>query len=302
MIKKFVFSIIFLIIATIVGIFVQKQYQNYENQKAKDETNEKFEKQPYFTKYHFTKNELNRLEFFVVKNTPDYYNAVTDDKGPDYSYMKVESTEDTKKAITVLNYLLFDVCKEPDARKVAESYGLSYDNRITLEWFDEHIPEALDIIQNKYNGGNWFPDSSMLYDYYTLITDGTAYTPYALSYTELETFSSMFQIYYEPGVVLTRDENEELPDYSSITFTATENTAEIIEIMNFLLFTQQENESQNGIDKAKELGLANENPVTFEWIISHPKETLEIKNGLKNYGEVIMNGEERKKIKEKYFE
>lgn len=57
--------------------------------------------------------------------------------------------------------------------------------------------------------------------------------------------------------------------------------------------------NQTGIDKAREYGLSEEDPLTFEWVTDHPKEMLEIKKGMENYGAVIMDGVEIDRIREK---
>ena len=82
-----------------------------------------------------------------------------------------------------------------------------------------------------------------------------------------------------------------------MTLKATEYTEKAAAVMNWLLFEEAAPENVAGTEKAEEYGLSKENPVTAEWMITHPKETIEIKNAMENYGEIFYY---RDKIVEMY--
>lgn len=236
----------------------------------------------YFTKHHFTESDMDKLTYlFGMKTTPSYINAEESEssysnENLNYGSMKIESTDETQKAIMVLNFVLFDQGKEVSARKLAEQYGFSFENRITIEWFDEHISEAIKIINSLKN-------DLAVEDLYYKIIDETTYTPHRLTYTEMETLRNLFFL------------NTEGDFLESMKTSYT--TADIIEAMNYLLFTEKSRGNQEGIEKATKYGLSETNTLTFGWVKEHPKEMLEIKEGMENYGEVMMDKNKVREIK-----
>ena len=95
---------------------------------------------PYFTKIHLDKSTFEMMidQFFC--DTSPAYNAEQFDsnKGPDFSYFELIPTEETYKAVAVMNKHLFDEDPYGNAKIVLEVEGLSKQNPMTVEWLMEH--------------------------------------------------------------------------------------------------------------------------------------------------------------------
>ncbi|MBC1524363.1 hypothetical protein HB825_12940 [Listeria booriae] len=124
----------------------------------------------------FTKQELSEVQVDVLVSylymtaTPSI-NAV--DRTVTNKSMKLASTEDTKKAVTVLNYYLFDDLSEYDknAFEKAKEYGFDKEKRLTLEWIMDHNKKTFDILYGLQDNGSIFSDKDAILRTYTRITE-----------------------------------------------------------------------------------------------------------------------------------
>jgi hypothetical protein len=258
-------------------------YRNYRINKAKEENNN-----AYFTKDKISLNEIYVVdEIFGAKSTPNYRKEVIEKSGSDFSYVTVKPTEYTDEVIAVINFYMFDQCGGTflEARKVAESYGLSYEKRMTTKWFMEHLHESVEIKNVFYTA---FDIPSEVHEEKEWLDAKTLFTKQQLTYIEIATLEEIFRIKDNSIVTSFRmNYGKKDQDYSTMTMQASEYTDNVISYINYLLFTESSKKNQKAIEKATEYGLTKENQMTWEWILEHPRELLEIKNIMDNYGSVL---------------
>ena len=274
----------------------------YQEKKGK-EALEEARSNPYFTEEHLTWGEMDVLtDYFRMESHPNFKQEIEECPGPDFSYVEIKPTKETEKAVVVINYLLFDRCLELDlnGKAYAEECGLSYRNRMTLDWVITHKHEAAKILEHSLGIILNYKDSAQS-SVYDLITGDAIYTEYHLSYVEIASLWNWFDIETTPDYGVTEKEylNEGRTDFTDMTLEASEYTHKVAAVMNYILFEEASEKDAKAIQIAKECGLSKENPLTAEWILTHPKEAMEIKNGMENYGEIIYDQE---KILEKYEE
>lgn len=134
----------------IVTIIIGSGYKYYLYKVEKD----RLAQPAYFTEYKLSGDEMTKLiRFFSVKSSPElkvWYNEdiLKEEDWPDYTYFTIESTEDTKIVVEVMNYQLFDEKSKwnEEARKKVEGYGINENNRLTVEWVMKHPKEAIEIV------------------------------------------------------------------------------------------------------------------------------------------------------------
>ena len=258
---------------------------------------------PYFTEQHLTEQEMFILwRYFQMDTFPNYRIEKEKKEGPDFSYIEIEPTKGTEETVALLNHYLFDEFYYTNlvSKEYAEEYGISYGNRMTVDWVMDHLRETAKIFEN-------FPylerilDKSEHFRYYDLIVSDATYTQYQLSYKEVTSVLSWFGIETAPelGESKLKFREEGQTDFTDMTLEASEYTHQVAAVMNEILFEEAYWRDIKAIMTAKECGLSKENPLTAEWILTHPREAMEIKNGMENYGEIIYDQE---KILEKYEE
>ena len=95
---------------------------------------------------------------YHVEVTPSWREPLKKDDWPDYSYYKIDATEGTEIVVTVLNYWLFDERIEFNqaAWEKAEEYGITTDNRLTVEWVMKNPRKAAEIMDSMANNGDIF--------------------------------------------------------------------------------------------------------------------------------------------------
>ncbi len=105
-----------------------------------------------YTEYDLNKREMDLLVWYYDVYIPEYveddvkfinenrYNINKDE------YELVEGPN-TKKCIEEYNRLMFDDKEADNALKLANSYGITEENRMTVEWVLSHPREALKIFQ-----------------------------------------------------------------------------------------------------------------------------------------------------------
>ena len=74
------------------------------------------------------------------------------------------------------------------------------------------------------------------------------------------------------------------PDYSYYTMTATEKTEKVVTVLNYNLFEEQVDFYKDGIKRAKEMGITSDNRLTVDWVMSHPKEAVDIMYSMPSQG------------------
>lgn len=289
--KNIIHAMIFLILVT-GGVTSVLSYQYFKLHRIQEEA----KNYPYFTKHHLSDSEMFVLhEVFETETIPLYQGEQVKYDRLDHGYIAIQPTEHTEKAITVMNYFLFDIDYERYARELAEEYGLSYEKRMTLEWFNNHMHEAVKIYRSL--DANTLRDQESTQVLYDRINSKTRYTHHALSYVELESLYALFYIKTDPDG--NDDTKNNIQDYSDLKLIAPDYAEGIVFVINHLLFSDASEENQKGIDKAKELGLSKENPITADWVLEHPREILEIKNGMYNYGALLHDREKVEQIYER---
>ena len=69
---------------------------------------------------------------------------------------------------------------------------------------------------------------------------------------------------------------EDWPDYSYFTIEETEDTEAVITVMNYKLFDEKSKWIKEAQEKAEKYGIDENNRLTVEWVMKHPKEAVEI--------------------------
>ncbi len=101
------------------------------------------------------------------------------------------------------------------------------------------------------------------------------FTEYKLSQEELEVLVYKFNIEITPNNWMdVNREDKEWPDFSYYTMQETQLTEIAVEVINHYVFALKH--MRIPLETAKMYGLSSENPLTVEWVMQHPKETVEI--------------------------
>ena len=256
-----------------------------EYQKMEGEEERQYEE--YYTEDHLTWHDVFILEvYFSMSITPDYGAEIDKNKEPDFIPIEIEPTDETDQTIAFLNHYLFDEFNERDieGKECAEECGLTYENRITMDWLMAHLAAAANIYSDSPTIQE-FMLSERQQAYYDLIKGDTIYTRYQLSYKEKASLDSWFGI--SLGEPEEGSDEEDQEDYTDMTLGPSEYTHKVVTVMNYILFEEASEKDAKGIEIAKGYGLSKENPLTAEWITTHPREAIEIKNGMENYGGFI---------------
>ena len=150
--KKRIIKLMVCIVLLVVAVKGVMIYHNYQSEK------ERMSQKPYFTKYKLTATEMGILDGeYHMKITPNVAEINPDD-WPDYSYYTIEATKDTEVVVTVMNYWMFDDRIEMDQAgwEKAEEYGITTDNRLTVEWVMKNPRKAAEIMDSMANNGDIF--------------------------------------------------------------------------------------------------------------------------------------------------
>ncbi|MDD7638292.1 MAG: hypothetical protein PUJ55_15320 [Clostridiales bacterium] len=110
------------------------------------------------------------------------------------------------------------------------------------------------------------------------------YTEYKLTRYELRVMANKYYVNETPSWRI--DENmEDWPDYSYYTMEATEDTEMVVTVLNYWLFDDFSERDADGLKKAEEYGFSIENRISVAWVMSHPKEAVQIMESMWNYGD-----------------
>ena len=106
------------------------------------------------------------------------------------------------------------------------------------------------------------------------------FTEYKLSGSEMTMLHLCFYIESTPQWRGWYDNDklkeEDWPDYSYFTIEETEDTEIVITVMNYKLFEEKSKWSEGAREKAEEYGIDENNRLTVEWVMKHPKEAIKI--------------------------
>jgi len=150
--KKRIIKLVVCIVLLVVAVKGVLIYHNYRSEK------ERMSQKPYFTKYKLTATEMGILDGeYHMKITPNVAEINPDD-WPDYSYYTIEATKDTEVVVTVMNYWMFDHRSVYDhgGWEKAEEYGITTDNRLTVDWVMKNPRKATEIMDSMVNNGDIF--------------------------------------------------------------------------------------------------------------------------------------------------
>lgn len=128
---------IVILVGLVIGAIWGWKY--YENQKRKKQN-------AYFTNKKITASEIGvMVDYYHVKSTPEFPWELDEEDWPDYSYYTIESTEDTEKVVTVLNYELANelYSTEQEAVELFKEYGFSKEKPMTVEWIMDNPQKAV---------------------------------------------------------------------------------------------------------------------------------------------------------------
>ena len=139
-ILKRVVCIVILVGLVIGAVWGWRYYENQQRKKQK----------AYFTDKKITAYEMGiMVDYYHVKSTPEFPWELDEEDWPDYSYYTIESTEDTEKVVTVLNYELANelYSTEQEAVELFKKYGFSKENPMTVEWIMDNPKKAVKIMR-----------------------------------------------------------------------------------------------------------------------------------------------------------
>ena len=121
------------------------------------------------------------------------------------------------------------------------------------------------------------------------------FTEYMLSRDELGTMVRKYYVDENPDFHNPFDE-EDWPDYSYYTMKATEDTEMVVTVLNYCLFDNLREVDLAGREKAEEYGFSEEKRITVDWVMSHPKEAVEIMHSMWENGDIFDDYQDVKKI------
>ena len=144
-------------------------WKYYEDQQRKKQN-------AYFTNKKITASEIGvMVDYYHVKSTPEFPWELDEEDWPDYSYYTIESTEDTEKVVTVLNYELANelYSTEQEAVELFKEYGFSKENPMTVEWIMDNPKKAVKIMRLISGDRRFFTLKNGVYPAYEKIAGET---------------------------------------------------------------------------------------------------------------------------------
>lgn len=248
---------------------------------------------PYFTEKKISYGEMAYMtREFHCECSPGFPWDMKEEDRPDYSYYTLEATGDTEIAVTVLNYILFEdrgeryrkaaerarakqygisdiyeykASCDRKAAELAEQYGFSSTNPITVDWVMEYPEEAVEIMYASADGGSDFEDKDYIYSMYKKITGKQVETEDE-SEDESEGDVSSNQV----------QEEEDWTDYSDTTVLVRLQAETIAKLMNSWLFEDHDERDRKAVELAEQYGFSAENPITVDWVVGYPEDAVEI--------------------------
>ena len=124
------------------------------------------------------------------------------------------------------------------------------------------------------------------------------FTKYKLNEAEMNILNSQFHVETTPDWWENWNE-EDRPDYSYYTIEATEDTKVVVAVMNYWMFEYRDIYDRGGWEKAEEYGITEDNRLTTEWVMEHPREAVEIMTSMVNEGDIFRYLEDIYKVYDK---
>ncbi len=124
------------------------------------------------------------------------------------------------------------------------------------------------------------------------------FTKYKLNEEEMNILNSQFHVEITPDWWENWNE-EDRPDYSYYTIEATEDTKVVVAVMNYWMFEYRDIYDRGGWEKAEEYGITEDNRLTTEWVMEHPREAVEIMTSMVNEGDIFRYLEDIYKVYDK---
>ena len=124
------------------------------------------------------------------------------------------------------------------------------------------------------------------------------FTKYKLNEAEMNILNSQFHVETTPDWWENWNE-EDSPDYSYYTIEATEDTKVVVAVMNYWMFEYRDIYDRGGWEKAEEYGITEDNRLTTEWVMEHPREAVEIMTSMVNEGDIFRYLEDIYKVYDK---
>ena len=124
------------------------------------------------------------------------------------------------------------------------------------------------------------------------------FTKYKLNEEEMNILNSQFHVKTTPDWWENWNE-EDRPDYSYYTIEATEDTKVVVAVMNYWMFEYRDIYDRGGWEKAEEYGITEDNRLTTEWVMEHPREAVEIMTSMVNEGDIFRYLEDIYKVYDK---
>jgi len=124
------------------------------------------------------------------------------------------------------------------------------------------------------------------------------FTKYKLNEEEMNILNSQFHVETTPDWWENWNE-EDRPDYSYYTIEATEDTKVVVAVMNYWMFEYRDIYDRGGWEKAEEYGITEDNRLTTEWVMEHPREAVEIMTSMVNEGDIFRYLEDIYKVYDK---
>ena len=155
------------VILFVSGVFFATRGMEMVDEKKKEE--------PFFTEAHLDETEFGIMihRFYCIPSPK--YDAHTIDRstGPDFSFYTLSPTDDTKKAVALMNTMIYksDESLTEKARKVAKKNGITKETPLKVEWVMKHPKETVEIMRALTGEGDFLDSKSALERGYDLLTE-----------------------------------------------------------------------------------------------------------------------------------
>jgi hypothetical protein len=164
--RKLVLGIL-IVILFVSGVFFATRGMEIVDEKKKEE--------PFFTEAHLDETEFGIMihRFYCIPSPK--YDAHTIDRstGPDFSFYTLSPTDDTKKAVALMNTMIYksDESLTEKARTVAKKNGITKETPLKVEWVMKHPKETVEIMRALTGEGDFLDSKSALERGYDLLTE-----------------------------------------------------------------------------------------------------------------------------------
>lgn len=192
---------------------------------------------------------------------------------------KLNKTENTDKAIAVINYLAWDkngynsddLQEQLKIQKALGAYGFTSQNRITSDWVLNNPYEAYKLTTEAptYWFGHIAADTAELYDN-CILGKGKEKVAFGMGADQITSYMEFY------GILSNGQKFNQLKSFENLKFEATEDTKSIMEKVQHQVWDDDKitgETSQDQIEARKLLrnyGFSKYNKMPIEWVVSHP--------------------------------